>query len=786
MRRLLFTETNLDNLSSPPSGYRYIGFNGSTFSVQSSTDSLPIGIQGPQGPVGPTGSGSGQGSSIIELTYQELYDIYQNENLSTGSYYIITDFKSCYDQPDYDIYKDAILSGNYKVGNTHSIIVFATSNNSLSSDAFQPDYPNDKIKYDIRYNSTYTSGATAFGRITERIDEWENRTDYDHREISFKRYRFFYHDLLPLAGRVSLTSDGQLIGTNTDFEVDFSIGDFVVIPSRSEYVFQITTISSSASMGLTGVNMPEVFDVEYHRGRVSDFGYTGGYNQYYANNIDGLSDYREFKTFYFEDETIINNKMGNYYTLLEWGEYYFDLPNNVFGEDCINNVFGNGCYNNTIISDIEDCFIGNYFSNNIYSDAGSDFDDNHIGNYFRGNIIMQEFSSNKIGNFFTNNFIRGTLNRCRIGDYFDNNIIDSDFQQNKIGTYFNNNKIYYQFNDNTIGDQFYNNTFYNNFYKNIVDFEFNNNTIGEYENRSNFEFYENTIRDQVKSNLFKKDVRGNYIGSEFSSNQTNDLMNNNFGNYCVFNNLGQNFEENIVGNSFTSNDISDYFTNNTIGNYFDSNDISTNFSFNKIGNNFYNNSIGNNFGISNSSVIGNIIGNYFQNNNIRSDFYNNNISDFFKGNLIGSYFQSNDIKAIVDTINFVQYYGNIRSISDNTGASPSIPGTDGVYIGLTAVGPTAGNSATFDVIVSGSSVQSVSLNSGGFEYLESDSLVIDSSKFGGVEGNDIVIDVTGISGIPVVYTNTNSSIVRNQDGNLRLYYLSNSGISYTDIDQQFD
>lgn len=87
--------------------------------------------------------------SYIELTHTEILNLINNSSLIPGRYYNITDFKTCYDQPDYDIYGVPITTGNYKVGNTHSLVVLATSTYSLSTAAFQPDFPKDIIKYDV-------------------------------------------------------------------------------------------------------------------------------------------------------------------------------------------------------------------------------------------------------------------------------------------------------------------------------------------------------------------------------------------------------------------------------------------------------------------------------------------------------------------------------------------------------------------------------------------------------------------------------------------------------------
>ena len=75
-----------------------------------------------------------------------------------------------------------------KTGAIEEIWVYALANDRIASTAYSKTYPNDKIQYDWTYNATLVNGSPAKGRISERIDEWNNRTDYDHREIKFLRY----------------------------------------------------------------------------------------------------------------------------------------------------------------------------------------------------------------------------------------------------------------------------------------------------------------------------------------------------------------------------------------------------------------------------------------------------------------------------------------------------------------------------------------------------------------------------------------------------------------------
>ena len=114
------------------------------------------------------------GISMTEVTHSEILDLIDSSSLIEGRFYKITDYKTCYDQPDFDYNGSSITEGNYKVGPTQSVVVWALSSNALSVDAWQPDYPNDKIKYDVFWTSTEVTEGTAYGRIIERIDDNNN------------------------------------------------------------------------------------------------------------------------------------------------------------------------------------------------------------------------------------------------------------------------------------------------------------------------------------------------------------------------------------------------------------------------------------------------------------------------------------------------------------------------------------------------------------------------------------------------------------------------------------
>lgn len=124
----------------------------------------------------------------VAVTYSEFYSLITSNQLIGGNTYILMDFQTVYDQMDFDNSGNLKPTLTTKTGAIEQIWVLALSSNQIADKAYSATYPNDEIQYDWTYSTTLVNGAPAKGRITERIDEWNNRTDYDHREIKFIRY----------------------------------------------------------------------------------------------------------------------------------------------------------------------------------------------------------------------------------------------------------------------------------------------------------------------------------------------------------------------------------------------------------------------------------------------------------------------------------------------------------------------------------------------------------------------------------------------------------------------
>jgi hypothetical protein len=542
-------------------------------------------------------------ANLITVTYSELVNMINESELSSGSFYLISDFRTCYDRPEFYINGEPKLSGEtmYIEGIVEPIIVLATSPNTISSTAYQPAYPNDRIQYDCTWDQTEITLGTAYGRITERIDEFNNRTDYDHRNITFNRFQS-YDKGIKYTGLINSydASTGAIFGTDTLFLSEVSDGDILLMDLYGE-LFGVKVISASTDTDLVVVVDPTFTQTAFNNGDVIFYHSiaTENYDEYKEVYVGQKieNDFETFLTFNLTGNAV-SNYIGNYssYMLVDLTNSGFLLSNNVFySEDIVySNTIGDRSYNNTITNTFSRNVIDGRFYNNSFKNI--EFYRNTIGVQFNNNSFKNgEFYSNIIASGFNSNLIKESEFYSNIiGVDFNSNEINDNFRDNNIGNYFEDNKIYYSFRDNNIGHDFENNEIYSTFYDNKIGHDFDGNTIGDLGNLSNLNFYGNTIGDDFEDNRISGDFEDNKIGNEFNENNINGSFNNNIiGNYFYSNeNIGHDFRGNIIGNNFENNyNIGDNFENNQIGEYFRDNNVSYNFRNNKIGNNCYSNTV---------------------------------------------------------------------------------------------------------------------------------------------------------------------------------------------------
>ena len=646
-----------------------------------------------------------------EGTYTQFVSEANNGVLTPGRFYLMSDYQTCYDQPNYNNVKNPITTGNYMTGSAEPILLLAISTTGFSPTVYSTLYPQDKITYDITWNTTEVTSSPAKGRITERIDNFNNRTDYDNRSILFKRYRgYSYYENQPLSGLVGISgltgTTAVLYGnTGTTFTSNFGVGSIVSVQNLYPSFFEVISVESDSLAIISGVTISETTNSPYYQGN------DDGIMSYYQPNVrqDQVYEYTTFGDPIDNYQFSINNYVGNYSNVYTWYEDNpFILANNVFiSGSYINNTIGNNSYNNTFNDDCDNNQIGDSFYNNSTND---DFDGNIIGEGFNNNYITSNFNNNRIGSDFNSNtLLGGSFYRNNIGNYFEGNVWnDGDFQNNEIGNQFNNNKVYNDFYNNDIGNGYNYNKSYSSYNRNLIGNGYNGNTIYSYFYENNIEhvFQNNTIGDSL--NIGGSDFSSNRIGTHFEDNtikfnfQDNNILNNFHTNtiYCAFrknsilnyfntttiggvDNLGLLFENNQIMNNFKGNDIQgdfwsnqvktnfkanevfdefrfnnvgyDFFSNNLsggtysniIGDHFTFNDFYGSFSYNTIGAYFSGNEIQDGFGFGVTTTQGNRIGNNFYNNIIGEYFYNNTIPDNFRSNEIGDSFQWNIVNTDV-------------------------------------------------------------------------------------------------------------------------------------------
>ena len=653
--------------------------------------------------------------NYTEIVYSALTFGMDVNSLIPGQYYLITDFKTCYDQPDYDSQGSTITTGNYKQGNVSPILVLATGNATISQLAYQPEYPGDVIYYDSSFSVTEVTGGDAFGRITYRIDDKGNAFDYDFREVLFKRYNT-YSANGDYDGRVSIDGSGNVTGVNTFFTGSTSPGDVIgIVNPNSAYgvdFYEVVTATTDTSMVVTGRTFNAVNNTLWTPST------TESGMSYKQSNIISNTGFTEYNTFTSYDECF-NNTCGNRVALTIYEEEVFLLSNNVFRDgEYVDNSFGSDFRNNTFNDDCTGNSIKYRFYNNVID---NDFDDNIITSDFHDNMIVCDF----VGNYVQSNFYNNNLGDDD-GDEFEDNIIsgsfngnfytgNGNFQYNTINGSFSSNIILdrfeynnvQSFNSNTIEDSFDSNQIADGFTNNLIKQSFNDNVLGSNANTNIFygSFEKNTGGVNVYDNNFYNNVVENNLGNDFYNNEIGDV--NNIQNYSFDHNS---FQGNCYNNTITGNTQF-----NKVGHYFYGNTIATNFSYNQIGNYFNGNTIASDFGFGGGNYRGNVIGNGFQSNNIGEYFYDNTIGDQFAFNEVQDYFVNNKVSYSMQGTTFADFdtsgqcknnnftYTNISSLnltySGGTGGNPIL------YTNIpTNVVIDAANNNVFVTFLSGGSI----------------------------------------------------------------------------------
>ena len=126
---------------------------------------------------------------LIEITYEELYNIYLAHELKVGYKYLIKDFQTIYSS-------NTVVNGVYQTwgyglnpSEVWKLIVTPITNSELNPYIIVLSDSYDSTKWTVRYDitkETLPDGITTKGKITYLLDENNNSAYYDFKNILFQ------------------------------------------------------------------------------------------------------------------------------------------------------------------------------------------------------------------------------------------------------------------------------------------------------------------------------------------------------------------------------------------------------------------------------------------------------------------------------------------------------------------------------------------------------------------------------------------------------------------------
>jgi hypothetical protein len=516
----------------------------------------------------------GAGTSIVDVTYSELYNATVNGELVPGTWYRVpynsVNFLNGWEianqnptptDPNFDpreIYK----------GEEEILLVQAITPYSISEIGYSEKYPDDIIQYEPYINKigvdigNITNGNTLpDSSIISGFDlQWDGTNVYFNMPTGYPallgHYFYLYAEfdggnyfqdgcfepLTPgisycqypysndnplnpypkAVSRIKLEDNGMKV-----ILLDLTETDYLNYDADTLYVDTVYALGDAYGWitrrqdTLRNIDIPFDFRARLYRRFEVDLssinsslgtGYYGQGDDYLGQGTTG--NFYDFKSV-GETGDVWNvtwDDMGG--PDMYWYRGFND--NNVFDQFSDISIDYN-CRNNTI----------NYFSNNT------------VKSYFKNNTAKVIYQNN-IKSFFESNRIGSDFYQNTINDFFGNNSINNTFQYNTIGNSFKSNTIGTNFEYNTIGDNFGSNTVGNSFIQNIVGNNFQFNTVSN-------SFFANTVGNNSSTNIIGNDFRSNTI--------TGNLSNN------------------IIGDSFQFNEVSGFLSGNLIANFFQRNKI---------------------------------------------------------------------------------------------------------------------------------------------------------------------------------------------------------------------
>jgi hypothetical protein len=593
-------------------------------------------------------------SPIQNIIYSDLKDLRDNNNLTPGQKYRITDYVTTTSQ-----------ANTQSARHQFDIIVEALNENTLSEDAKAIQNENDG--YFDEANLEAWELKYCLDNDTSRF-AWaiENKT------IVTENYRIKPELINGNTFVEPFTFDGQILIDTAEFiyEED-NKGDIIyewgyeTEPNGEDSLYIIKNGEGYENEGM------DYDDKHYYRGTINIEGevydkwekYEVNQNGYYISDAGGV--YLLTKSIVEEGSseiTIGGGKGVIYYLKDEFNnECPYDFKNIQFVRYRLNPPTVGGYSNewqNQLSKNVNEMFENNYLS---YIWHGSNSED-----YYWEDYMCDVFSTatEETKAFYTfSNVINGEItdksltNVCYsniIKELYGNNVLKLNyniFVSENINSYCYNNSFGNNCNSNSFGNDCYNNSFGNNCYSN----SFGNNC---YSNSFGNDCYNNSFGNDCYNNSFGNNCRYNSFSNSYNHNSFGNYCHfNSFGNYCYFNSFGNNCHFNSFGNSCNSNSFGNYCHSNSLCEYCRYNSLGDNCLFISFGDACESNSFGdaceyNSFG---NDCFSNSFSNYCYNNSFGNDCSSNSFDNDCFSNSFGNSCNSNSLGEYCDSITFGDY-----------------------------------------------------------------------------------------------------------------------------------
>jgi hypothetical protein len=640
--------------------------------------------------------GADGSSAVIPILYVDLMTAISTSDLTAGSYYLITDYKTIHYIVDGNglQYLSDIIEGD-----AEPLLVFATSVNTLDKIAFSSLYPKDIIYYD--YNSANWLLDYSFSDLTDPINPviipgfkgviyfrhdtiLDNSMGYDFRNVKFRRW----DTAVPEWDDETLYFTDDLVRYNNKIYRAFKDSWFA---GNQQTSIQLTGSSGEATItGAGGLTKTVIFDTDLQTQQTS-IQLTGTEGEAEITEAGGLT-----KTVIFD--TDLTTTASNFVTA-NAADYLLAEIILTSVDDTLfftANVTGVGFTNPIITNTITD-LLGtlNYIQVNApnLTNTATNFVTANAADYLAQAIILTSvddtlfFTAEVAGVGFTDPFIYNSTTPDLTGIITPINLNITSDEPTTFGSWdeiINLTLTEYWNNNPTSTNGILSGTNYvdvKTFAEGTGSATYELSCLGNWFDcfKSNVTILLNTVfflqdlgyasvkYNQIKANCmnntFGGEVYNLLLGFNFTNNQIGNIAHaNNIGNNCTNNIFADAFYANTIADSFSTNIISyacyeniigTLFSNNKISSGFASNTINYNFSANKIHPLFVSNNIAVNFtgNIIGSGFRANITTGLFDSNTIGDSGFSNVIAGEFYGNVIGNNFSFNTIE--------IMFYENI-------------------------------------------------------------------------------------------------------------------------------